>query len=208
MRAYGSFGNHDLSCGSFADPPAAQVLTARIAERGVALDRAGTSWVRGITFLAAGPANELGAFGDLEGAMVEFLLSLLVGLVVAAAFWRMLRTLAFRLAGLRGQVPADTGPVLRKSRWGDANVNGVDFENCVRVVECANGWLVQVRLIGGRLWMPRAQTRVGELEGVGQLTAPYRTLAAGVDRVKLEGELAEFIAEPAVAADGAGTTAC
>jgi hypothetical protein len=45
--------------------------------------------------------------------------------------------------------------------------------------------------------MPRAQTRVGELEGVGQLTGPYRTLQAGADRVKLEGELAEFIAEPA-----------
>ncbi len=139
--------------------------------------------------------------------MVEFLLSLLIGLMAAAALWLALRTLSFRLAGLRAQVPADTGPVLRKSRWGDANINGVGFQDCVRVVECANGWLVQVRLIGGRLWMPRAQTEVGELEGVGRLTAPYRTLAAGADRVKLEGELAEFIAEPAVAADGAGTTA-
>jgi hypothetical protein len=134
--------------------------------------------------------------------MVEFLLSLLVGLLTMAAFWLVLRTLSFRLAGLRGQVPADTGPVLRKSRWGDANINGVGFQDCVRVVECANGWLVQVRLIGGRLWMPRAQTRVGQLEGVGQLTAPYRTLTAGADCVKLEGELAEFIADPAVAAGG------
>jgi hypothetical protein len=77
----------------------------------------------------------------------------------------------------------------------------------VLVVECANGWLVLVRLIGGRLWLPRAQTRVGEVEGVDQLTTPYRTLEAGSDRVKLEGELAEFIAEAAVGADGAGITA-
>jgi hypothetical protein len=135
--------------------------------------------------------------------MVEFLLSLLVGLTAMAAIWLVLRTLSFRLAGLRGNVPADTGPVLRKSRWGDADVNGVGFQDCVRVVECANGWLVQVRLIGGRLWMPRAQTRVGELQGVGRQTAPYRILEAGSDCVKLEGDLAEFIAEPA----GAGTTA-
>jgi hypothetical protein len=146
-------------------------------------------------------------FGDLERAMVEFLLSLLVMLMAVAAFWLVLRTISFRLTGLRGQVPADTGPVLRKSKWGEAKVNGVGFQDCVRVVECANGWLVQVRLIGGRLWLPRAQTRVGELEGVGRLTGPYRTLEAGPDRVRLEGELAEFIAEPAVAADGAGTTA-
>jgi hypothetical protein len=127
--------------------------------------------------------------------MVAFLLSLLVVLMAVAAFWLVLRTLSFRLAGLRGQVPPDTGAVLRKSGWGDAKINGVGFQECVRVVECANGWLVQVRLIGGRLWMPRAQTRVGELEGVGRLTAPYRTLEAGADCVKLEGQLAEFIAE-------------
>src|SRR5262245_3647506 len=136
--------------------------------------------------------------------MVEFLLSLLVGLMAMAALWLVLRTFSFRLAGLRGQVPADTGPVLRKSRWGDANVNGVGFQECVQVVECANGWQVQIRLIGGRLWLPRSQTRVGPLEGVGLLTAPYRTLEAGPDRVKLEGELAEFIAEPGATADRAG----
>jgi hypothetical protein len=130
--------------------------------------------------------------------MVEFLLSLLIGLMVVAAFWLVLRTVSFRLAGLRGRVAADTGPVLRTSRWGDAHINGVGFEECVRVVECASGWLVQVRLIGGRLWMPRAQTRVGELEQVGQLRAPYRILEAGTDRVKLEGELAAFVAESAV----------
>jgi hypothetical protein len=130
--------------------------------------------------------------------MVEFLLSLLGVLVLVAAFWLVLRTLSFRLAGLRGQIPADTGPVLRKSGWGDAKINGVGFQNCVRVVECANGWLVHVRVIGGRLWLLRAETRVGELERVGQW-GPYRTLDAGPDRVKLEGELAEFIAEPAVA---------
>jgi hypothetical protein len=138
--------------------------------------------------------------------MVEFLLSLLGGLVLVAAFWLVLRTLSFRLAGLRGQIPADTAPVLRKSGWGDATINNVGFQNCVRVVECASGWLVHVRVIGGRLWLLRAETLVGELERVGQW-GPYRTLEAGPDRVKLEGELAEFIAEPAVAADGAGTTA-
>jgi len=142
------------------------------------------------------------SFGDYAEVMVEFLLSLLVGLMAMAAIWLVLRTLSFRLARLRGQVVADTGSVLRRSRWGDAKINGVGFQECVRVVECANGWLVQVRLIGGRLWMPQAQTRVGELEGVGWLTAPYCILEAGVDCVKLEGKLAEFIAEAAAAAVG------
>jgi hypothetical protein len=137
--------------------------------------------------------------------MVEFLVTSLIILMAVVAVWLAIRTVVRRLTGLRGRLQVDTGPVLRKSRWGDADVNGVGFQNCVRVVECTNGWEVRVRLIGGRLWLPRAQTRVGELERVGQW-GPYRTLEAGPDRVKLEGELAEFIAESAVAADGAGMT--
>jgi hypothetical protein len=142
--------------------------------------------------------------------MVEFLLSLLVWLTAVAAFWLALRTLVNRLSGLRGRLRVDAGPVLRKSRWGDANVNGMGFQECVRVVECRNGWLIQAHWLmgGGQLWLPRTQTRVGELERTGWLSGVSRTLEAGSDRVKLEGELAEVIAEPAVAADGAGTTAC
>jgi hypothetical protein len=127
--------------------------------------------------------------------MLEFFLSMVIGLSAMAAIWLVLRIVSFRLAGLRARVAADTGPVLRKSRWGDAAINGVGFQECVRVLECANGWLVHVRLIGGQLWIPRAESRVGELEHVDQLAAPYRILEAGADRVNLEGDLAEFIAD-------------
>src|SRR5262245_44443875 len=141
--------------------------------------------------------------------MLEFLLSFLVWLMVVAAFWLALRTLVNRLSGLRGRLRVDAGPVLRTSRWGDASVNGMGLEECVRVVECRHGWLIQAHWLmgGGQLWLPRAQTRVGKLERAGWRSAASRTLEAGPDRVKLEGELAEVIAEPAVAADGAGTTA-
>src|SRR5262249_36781256 len=124
--------------------------------------------------------------------MVEFLLTSLLYLMAVVAVWLVCRTLLNRLAGLRARLQVDTGPVLRKSQWGDADRHGVGFQNCGRVVECANGWLVQVRLIAGRLWLPRAQTRVGDLERVGQF-GPYRLLEADLDRVKLEGELAEFV---------------
>ena len=132
--------------------------------------------------------------------MLQFLFTSLIILMAVVTVWLAIRTLVRRLTGLRGRLQVDTGPVLRQSRWGDADVNGVGFQNCVRVVECTNGWLVRVRLIGGRLWLARAQTRVGELERVGQW-GPYRTLEAGPDRVRFEGELAEFIAESTTAPD-------
>jgi hypothetical protein len=141
--------------------------------------------------------------------MVEFLLSFLVWLMVVAAFWLAMGTLVNRLSGLRGRLRVDAGPVLRTSRWGDADVNGVGFQECLRLVEYRDGWLIQAHWLmgGGQLWLPRAQTRVGDLKGVGWLSGASCTLEAGPDRVKLEGELADVIAEPAVAADGAGTTA-
>ncbi|MCI0742625.1 MAG: hypothetical protein L0Y72_26630 [Gemmataceae bacterium] len=132
--------------------------------------------------------------------MVEFLLSFLVWLITVAAFWLALRTLVNRLSGLQGRLPVDTGPVLRQSRWGEAKVNGMGFQECVRVVECRNGWLIQAHWLlgGGQLWLPRAQTWVGQLEHAGWLSGTSRTLKAGTDRVTLEGELAEVIDEPAV----------
>jgi hypothetical protein len=134
--------------------------------------------------------------------MFEFLLTSVAVVMAVAAVWLAMRTLVRHVTGLRGRLEVDSGPVVRWSRWGDANINGMGFQDCVRVAECGNGWVVQVRLIGGRLWLPRAQTRVGKLEGVGQLTGPHRTLETGAHRIKLEGDLAEFIADSAVAADG------
>ena len=57
-------------------------------------------------------------------------------------------------------VTAGMGAELRRSRWGDGDVNGVGFENALRVVEYTRGWLVEGHWIfwGGRLWLPRAET--------------------------------------------------
>jgi hypothetical protein len=104
---------------------------------------------------------------------------------------------------MRDQRRVDTGPVLRTSWWGDADVNGLGFQNSVRVVECGNGWLVEAHWLfgGAQLWLTRDQTRVGPLEGVGQVCGVSRILEAGSDRIKLEGELAEFVAYPSAEAD-------
>jgi hypothetical protein len=136
--------------------------------------------------------------------MNDFLLSVLVWLMAAAGLWLVLRTIVSRLSGLRWR-PVDTGPVLRTSRWGDAEVNGTGFQESVRVLECPHGWLVEAHwaLGGGRLWLPRDQTRVGSLERGGRRSGAVRILEAGRDRVRLEGELAEFVAEPVAAPDPA-----
>jgi hypothetical protein len=130
--------------------------------------------------------------------MMGFLLSMLVWLVAAAALWLALRTLANRLSGLRGRLDAETGSVLRASRWGHAEVNGVGFQDSIRVMECQDGWLIQAHwaLGGGRLWLPHSETRVGELDRPAQWSGSVLILETGPNRVRLKGELAEFVAEP------------
>jgi hypothetical protein len=137
--------------------------------------------------------------------MVEYSISLLVCLTAAAAFWLANRWLVNRLSGLHRRLTVDTGPVLRSSRWGDADVNGVGFLESIRVVECRNGCLVRAHWVfgGGQLWLPRDQTRVGGLERGGWCGAS-RPLDAGPERVRLEGDLAEFVAEAGSSLDQRG----
>jgi hypothetical protein len=59
--------------------------------------------------------------------MAEFILASLLYLLAVIAVWLLRHTLVNRLGGLRVRLQVDTGPLLRTSRWGDADVNGVGF---------------------------------------------------------------------------------
>jgi len=127
--------------------------------------------------------------------MLSSLLWLLVLLLVIALIWLVASTTVNRLIGLQRQVHVDTGSVVRTSPWGDADVNGVGFRESVRVVECDNGWLVQLHwLLGsGKMWLPRNQTRVSPTGASENLLEANRVLETGPHRIKLEGELAAFV---------------
>jgi len=127
--------------------------------------------------------------------MLSSLLGLLVFLLVIALIWIATSTTVNRLIGLQRRLDVDTGSVVRTSPWGDADVNGVGLRESVRVVECDNGWLVQLHwLLGsGKMWLPRNQTRVSPKEASGESLEANRVLETGPHRVKLEGELAAFL---------------
>lgn len=116
--------------------------------------------------------------------------------------WLATGALSRRMAGMSRVLLADTGPRLRRSRWGDGVVNRVTFGNCLRLVEFESGWMLEGHwaLGGGRLWMPRAGTRVGPHQApwAGE---PSWLLEGGGNRVELKGALAHFAAEPSDAPD-------
>ena len=91
---------------------------------------------------------------------LPFPLDLILGLSAMTVTWLAAGALGRRLCGMSRVIRADTGPELRRSRWGDGAVNGATFENCLRVVEFEGGWVVEERWLmgGGRLWLPRADT--------------------------------------------------
>jgi hypothetical protein len=127
--------------------------------------------------------------------LLSSLFWLLAVLLVIALIWLAASTTFNRLIGLQSRLPVDTGSVVRTSSWGDADVNGVGFRESVRVVECDNGWLVQLHwLLGsGKIWLPRNQTRVSPAGSRENLLETNRVLENGPHRVKLEGELATFV---------------
>ena len=120
----------------------------------------------------------------------------LLFLLLFAGFWRLVVRSLRRMARMHRELPGDPGPPLRASRWGSGMVNGVSFQNCLKVSEHAAGWQLRtMRLFGGgRLWLPHAAVRVGELVPRRWLVPAHRTLVAGEEHVRLFGPLAEFVA--------------
>ncbi len=82
-----------------------------------------------------------------------------IGMFVA--FWIGLTRLIGRLARMTDTIPASAGPLLRKSSWGDAQVNGSSAKGCVRVEQYASGLAVRMHPIfgGGQVWLPHDLTR-------------------------------------------------
>src|SRR5262245_50523792 len=122
---------------------------------------------------------------------------LLVLAGVIAAIWLAEGATINRLLGLRWRLHVDTGPLMRASSWGDAEVNGMGFRDSVRLVEYRNGWLLQLHwLLGcGKIWLPRSETKIDDADP-GAAFDSHHFLIAGPNRVKLDGELAEFLDSP------------
>jgi len=121
--------------------------------------------------------------------------TILVLLAAGFAIWAVGRVLINRKAGLQGRLRVATGPVVRTSPWGSADVNGVGFMECVRVLECQDGWLVQLHWLlgGGKLWLPRSKTEIIGPDIADRSLADKAVLHSGPQHIRLEGELAEFI---------------
>ncbi|HZN37060.1 MAG TPA: hypothetical protein VFB80_24685 [Pirellulaceae bacterium] len=130
--------------------------------------------------------------------MLSALYTVLVLLAIGVVLWAIGRLLVNHWVGLRGRVRVPMGDVVRMSGWGTADVNGIGFMESVRVVECERGWLVQLHWIlgGGKLWLPRGQTHVTPPDENDRSLADSALLESGPQRVRLEGDLAEFIAAP------------
>ena len=105
-----------------------------------------------------------------------------------SAFWITIVRLMRRLSRMTDAVPADAGPMLQRSGWGSATINGARAQNCVRVIEYANGHAVKMHPIfgGGMVWLPRGQT---QHQGDGDSQVELRH-AKHV--VRLTGKLARF----------------
>ena len=114
---------------------------------------------------------------------------LIVALLAFLFLWRGIMRVLRRVSRMTDAVPADAGPVVRQSAYGNAVINGARATNCVRVVEYAGGHAVQMHPIfgGGLVWLPRNAT-TQQRDG-----ASATVLTHGRHIVQLSGRLAEFM---------------
>ena len=113
---------------------------------------------------------------------------LIFSLFVFVMIWRVIMRVLRRVSRMTDRVPADAGPVVDRSGWGSAVVNGARATNCVRVVEYATGHAVQMHPVfgGGLIWLPKHDT-TQQRDGTAAL------LNHGKHAIQLTGKLAEFM---------------
>ncbi|MCB1961420.1 MAG: hypothetical protein KDE68_13010 [Rhodocyclaceae bacterium] len=122
---------------------------------------------------------------------VPAMIAPLIGFGLFALFWVGLVRLMRRLAKMTDTLPPDAGALLRRSRAGNATINGARAKNCVRVYEYANGHAIRMSRIfgGGLVWLPRNATTVHAPD-------PHsRELRYQAHQITLSGHLAEFMGE-------------
>jgi hypothetical protein len=120
----------------------------------------------------------------------------LLCILIFPVVWLIIITVIRLLTGMTRTLDVETGPLLRESPWGSANVNGVGMNNCVKIAEYPTGWLVRTMwLTGGlKLWLHKPEASVGELKP-GNFFLPHsRTLSTSLHNVRLYGRLADFVA--------------
>ena len=109
-------------------------------------------------------------------------------------WWGVAKYLAEK-AGMSKQITGATGNLIRRSRWGSAKINGVQFKSCVKLAEYEHGLLLRTMWIfgGGQIWMPRSELTIGPLRKVGVFRQRSRDLEWGGRRLSLLDGLAGFV---------------
>jgi hypothetical protein len=116
---------------------------------------------------------------------------------LAVGGWFIVTTMLRNMAGMSKRLEVEPGPEIRSSGWGSAKINGIGCKNCVKIQEHESGYVVRMMWIsgGGKLWLPKPLTRVGELKASNLLFPRSRILISETNQVILYGRLADFIRE-------------
>src|SRR4051812_999306 len=71
--------------------------------------------------------------------------------------WLLVVTILRLAAKMTRTIDVDTGPMIRESGWGSGKLNWVNANNCLKLAEHENGWMLRTMWVlgGGKLWLPK-----------------------------------------------------
>lgn len=105
----------------------------------------------------------------------------------------MLRT---KMRMTKDDIGEASGPVLSDSGWGSAKINGVSVNNCIKVIEYEQGYLLKMMYIfgNGKLWIPKGEYIVKETKPKRMFLFPeIKKISSHNNSVELYGKLAKSI---------------
>ncbi len=89
----------------------------------------------------------------------------IIFLVTFPLIWFLIITMLKTKAKMTRHLNVSLGQVLSKSSWGSGVINGMSARNSLRVKEYEKGHVLEIiwLLGGGKLWLPKEDTTIGEL---------------------------------------------
>ena len=109
--------------------------------------------------------------------------------------WFFVITFLRNMANMEKALSVELGDIIQTSKWGSGKVNGVSMQKCLRVIRCANGFILETQRIfgGGKLWIPKETLKIEERVSKKFLRPKKIKISSGENTILLLGNLADEI---------------
>lgn len=142
----------------------------------------------------------------INGPMLFFLMFMVAVVFIAVSIfiWFLVMHILMGKSQMTKVLDVETGALLATSRWGNGTINGVFFNNSLKVLSYEKGYELRVIWIfgGARLWLPTVGMKVSLKQKSSFIRSQWIEIQSDTHEVLVKGRLS-YVFEPFLDTDSA-----